>query len=117
MEILTDQRYRDVIRWSTNNGSYYGTFRLIDQHQVARLWGARKNNLKMDYQKFSRALRYYKGGGMLEKVDGQAFTHQFVCNLKQVTGMDPDELANMANGPPIVPRPWWRHSNNHYFRN
>lgn len=34
-----------------------GTFRFIQSDKVARLWGSRKQNNKMTYEKFSRAMR------------------------------------------------------------
>ena len=35
-----------------------GVFRIVESEKLARLWGARKNNEKMTYEKLSRAMRY-----------------------------------------------------------
>lgn len=35
-----------------------GVFRIVESEKLARLWGDRKNNQKMTYEKLSRAMRY-----------------------------------------------------------
>lgn len=44
-----------MICWTSNNGE----FKLLQAEEVARLWGIRKNKPNMNYDKLSRALRYY----------------------------------------------------------
>lgn len=36
-----------------------GVFRIIESEKLARLWGEKKNNQKMTYEKLSRAMRTY----------------------------------------------------------
>lgn len=33
-------------------------FRIVESEKLARLWGKKKNNAKMTYEKLSRAMRY-----------------------------------------------------------
>jgi len=44
-----------IIRWENRDD---GVFRIIDSKIVAQLWGCRKHNSTMTYEKLSRALRY-----------------------------------------------------------
>lgn len=93
LDILTDVEHRDVIQWEGVDGQ----FKLIDAERVAQLWGIRKNKPNMNYEKLSRALRYYYDGDMLAKVAGKRFVYQFVCNLQQLIGYDARELAMLVN--------------------
>lgn len=55
LHLLDDQNQRHLISWTSNDGE----FKLLDAEEVARLWGLRKNKTNMNYDKLSRALRYY----------------------------------------------------------
>lgn len=55
LHLLEDQRQRHLISWTGEDGE----FKLLDAEEVARLWGLRKNKHNMNYDKLSRALRYY----------------------------------------------------------
>jgi len=44
-----------LISWTSTDGE----FKLHNSEEVARLWGLRKNKTNMNYDKLSRALRYY----------------------------------------------------------
>lgn len=70
LEILTDREYRNIIYWM-NGGN--GEFKLNDPERVAQLWGERKNKPTMNYEKLSRALRYYYDGDMISKVHGKRY--------------------------------------------
>ncbi|PIO69733.1 Ets-domain protein [Teladorsagia circumcincta] len=43
-----------VVRWED---PIEGVFRIVESEKLARLWGERKNNTKMTYEKLSRAMR------------------------------------------------------------
>ncbi|KAF5274245.1 hypothetical protein FQR65_LT04362 [Abscondita terminalis] len=45
----------DLVQWTDYKN---GEFRLVQNRKVAQLWGERSNNPTMNYEKFSRALRY-----------------------------------------------------------
>ena len=50
---------------------------MVDPDEVARLWGRRKNKPNMNYDKLSRALRYYYDKNILTKVQGKRYTYRF----------------------------------------
>lgn len=64
LELLTDRSAREVIQWLGDEGE----FKLINPEGVAGLWGERKHKPTMNYEKLSRALRYYYDGDMISKV-------------------------------------------------
>lgn len=70
LELLTDRSAREVIQWLGDEGE----FKLINPEGVASLWGERKHKPTMNYEKLSRALRYYYDGDMISKVNLAAQT-------------------------------------------
>uniref|UniRef100_A0A182P3G6 ETS domain-containing protein n=1 Tax=Anopheles epiroticus TaxID=199890 RepID=A0A182P3G6_9DIPT len=93
LEILTDREHRTIIQWIGSDGE----FKLCNPEQVAQLWGERKNKPTMNYEKLSRALRYYYDGDMISKVHGKRFVYKFVCDLRELLGYDASELAALVN--------------------
>lgn len=55
LQLLLDSSNEQLICWTNEEGE----FKLLQAEEVARLWGARKNKPNMNYDKLSRALRYY----------------------------------------------------------
>ena len=53
-ELLSDDRYRDIIRWEQPD---IGVFRFIKPQSVAELWGRRRRRQNMTYEHLSRAMR------------------------------------------------------------
>lgn len=74
LELLVSNQHNHIIRWTNNDGE----FKLLNAEEVARLWGLRKNKLNMNYDKLSRALRYYYDKNIIKKVMGQKFVYKFV---------------------------------------
>ncbi|XP_059189313.1 ETS domain-containing protein Elk-3 [Centropristis striata] len=74
LHLLDDHRQRHLISWTGEDGE----FKLLDAEEVARLWGLRKNKHNMNYDKLSRALRYYYDKNIIKKVSGQKFVYKFV---------------------------------------
>ncbi|GCB72310.1 ETS domain-containing protein Elk-1-like [Scyliorhinus torazame] len=71
---LLDENKNDLICWTSKDGE----FKLRNAEEVARLWGMRKNKTNMNYDKLSRALRYYYDKNIIKKVNGQKFVYKFV---------------------------------------
>ncbi|XP_071841624.1 uncharacterized protein [Apostichopus japonicus] len=76
LELLGKEEYRDVITWQGD----YGEFLIKDPDELARLWGIRKCKPHMNYDKLSRALRYYYNKRILHKTKGKRFTYKFNFN-------------------------------------
>lgn len=93
LELLTDASCRDCIQWTGHESE----FKMLDPEGVAKLWGLRKNKPTMNYEKLSRALRYYYDGDMIAKVHGKRFVYKYVCNLKHILGYDAIELNNLVS--------------------
>ncbi|EHB02737.1 ETS domain-containing protein Elk-1 [Heterocephalus glaber] len=75
LQLLREQGNGHIISWTSRDG---GEFKLVDAEEVARLWGLRKNKTNMNYDKLSRALRYYYDKNIIRKVSGQKFVYKFV---------------------------------------
>lgn len=95
LELLTDKHNKHIIEWQGNDGE----FKLTNPEMVAQLWGERKNKPAMNYEKLSRALRYYYDGDLIAKVTGKRFVYKFVVNLKDLIGYNAEELAHLVSEP------------------
>ena len=73
LELLSDSRNAPSITWEGTNGE----FKLIDPDEVARRWGERKSKPNMNYDKLSRALRYYYDKNIMTKVHGKRYAYKF----------------------------------------
>merc|ERR1719331_3389945 len=78
-QLLNDpgQRYTSYIQWKNKET---GVFKIADPAGLARLWGIQKNHLSMNYDKMSRAHRYYYRVNILRKVQGERHCYQFLRN-------------------------------------
>ena len=75
LELLLNEEYKEIITWTNDDGE----FKLVNAEEVAKLWGLRKNKNNMNYDKLSRALRYYYDKNIIKKVLGQKFVYRFVA--------------------------------------
>ncbi|XP_031617176.1 ETS domain-containing transcription factor ets-5 isoform X2 [Contarinia nasturtii] len=73
LELLADSSNAEFIVWEGTNGE----FKLIDPDEVARRWGERKAKPNMNYDKLSRALRYYYDKNIMTKVHGKRYAYKF----------------------------------------
>ncbi|CAJ1072895.1 ETS translocation variant 3-like protein isoform X2 [Xyrichtys novacula] len=78
-------------------GGEWGEFVIRDPERLARLWGERKGKPHMNYDKLSRALRYYYNKRILHKTKGKRFTYKF--NFSKLI------LVNYPAGHPPPPAP------------
>ncbi|CDQ85352.1 unnamed protein product [Oncorhynchus mykiss] len=112
LQLLLDQSHKHLICWTSNDGE----FKLLKSEEVAKLWGLRKNKTNMNYDKLSRALRYYYDKtnmnydklsralryyydkNIIKKVIGQKFVYKFV-SFPEILKMDPAAVEmGLASG-------------------
>ena len=74
LELLSDSANAGCITWEGTNGE----FKLVDPDEVARRWGERKSKPNMNYDKLSRALRYYYDKNIMTKVHGKRYAYRYV---------------------------------------
>ncbi|XP_066439600.1 ETS homologous factor isoform X2 [Eleutherodactylus coqui] len=77
--LLTPEKNPGLIRWEDRSE---GVFRFLKSEAVAQLWGKKKNNNSMTYEKLSRAMRYYYKREILERVDGRRLVYKFGKNAR-----------------------------------
>ncbi|XP_078511547.1 retroviral integration site protein Fli-1 homolog isoform X2 [Lissotriton helveticus] len=73
LELLSDSSNAACITWEGTNGE----FKMTDPDEVARRWGERKSKPNMNYDKLSRALRYYYDKNIMTKVHGKRYAYKF----------------------------------------
>ena len=73
LEMLSDSANANIIAWEGTSGE----FKLTDPDEVARKWGERKSKPNMNYDKMSRALRYYYDKNIMTKVHGKRYAYKF----------------------------------------
>ena len=111
-----------LISWTSKDGE----FKLHKSEEVAKLWGMRKNKTNMNYDKLSRALRYYYDKvidqkktstlfciqNIIKKVSGQKFVYKFVqfpenFDVSDIKVLTPskhqmDSTSGGSTSPPII---------------
>ncbi|KAK2152230.1 hypothetical protein NP493_2501g00001 [Ridgeia piscesae] len=89
LELLSDSNNMACIQWEGTNGE----FKMVDPDEVAKRWGERKNKPNMNYDKLSRALRYYYDKNIMTKVHGKRYAYKFdfagLAQAMQPTPADP----------------------------
>lgn len=108
LELLTTENGSSCTRWE----GPLGEFRITDPDEVAVKWGKRKNKPNMNYDKLSRALRYYYDKNILTKVAGKRYTYRFdfraiVRAHKSLAGVDGSQVLSQIEAiqhPPVLKR-------------
>uniref|UniRef100_A0A674ND51 Si:ch211-265g22.4 n=1 Tax=Takifugu rubripes TaxID=31033 RepID=A0A674ND51_TAKRU len=96
---LLGQGEGGAISW----GGEWGEFVIHDPEKLARLWGERKGKPHMNYDKLSRALRYYYNKHILHKTKGKRFTYKF--NLSKLVLVKPPAAPPGLQLKPPAPPP------------
>nr|XP_039248059.1 transcriptional regulator Erg-like [Styela clava] len=73
LELLSEPTNAICITWEGTGGE----FKMVDPDEVARRWGERKNKPNMNYDKLSRALRYYYDKNIMSKTHGKRYAYKF----------------------------------------
>ncbi len=89
LELLSDPANANTITWEGTNGE----FKITDPDECARRWGERKSKPNMNYDKMSRALRYYYDKNIMTKVHGKRYAYKFdfagIAQAMQPAAADP----------------------------
>merc|ERR1712066_846834 len=86
-DLLKNDKYNPrIITWEDIDK---GEFRIVDSVLVAKLWATVKKNKKMNYEKLSRAMRYYYKQNIFGIVENKRLVYRFgskAKNWKPVSG-------------------------------
>ncbi|XP_053313764.1 ETS-related transcription factor Elf-3 isoform X2 [Spea bombifrons] len=75
--LLHPDSNQGLLKWEDRSE---GVFKFLRSEAVAQLWGQKKKNANMTYEKLSRAMRYYYKREILERVDGRRLVYKFGKN-------------------------------------
>ncbi|XP_069559330.1 ETS-related transcription factor Elf-3 [Brachyistius frenatus] len=75
--LMHPERNQGLMKWEDR---HEGIFKFLKSEAVARMWGQKKKNSSMTYEKLSRAMRYYYKREILERVDGRRLVYKFGKN-------------------------------------
>eukprot|EP00794_Sanderia_malayensis_P007216 gene7216-8024_t len=77
--ILQTPEYNHLASWIEFRPLH---FRINSPEKIAIMWGQVKGKTNMTYAKFARAIRYYYGKDIIEKVENQDFVYRFIISTK-----------------------------------
>jgi Ets-domain len=77
MVMLVDDTCRDVINWTGNEWE----FEVFKPNELAKRWGAHKDNPLMTYYKLTQTARNYYDRGIMRKVPNKLHTYQFMLHF------------------------------------
>ena len=72
----------ELIEWTCNRAE--NEFRLLEPEAIAIWWGYHKNKVNINYEKFSRSLRYYYDKGILRKIPGERYVYRFCIDPERM---------------------------------
>ena len=64
LKVLVEEQNTTIAHWVSKET---GTFCVSDPERLAKLWGEHRNRPEMNYDKLSRAVRYYYHKNLLDK--------------------------------------------------
>ncbi|XP_022074928.1 ETS-related transcription factor Elf-3 [Acanthochromis polyacanthus] len=85
--LIHPERNQGLMKWEDRRE---GIFKFLKSEAVAQMWGQKKKNSSMTYEKLSRAMRYYYKREILERVDGRRLVYKFGKNS---SGWKTEELG------------------------
>jgi len=115
LELLSDYSNASCITWEGTSGE----FKMTDPDEVARRWGERKSKPNMNYDKMSRALRYYYDKNIMTKVHGKRYAYKFdFAGLAQsMQPTDPSTAAAVGYkcaADTLLMPPYYRYHHHHH---
>uniref|UniRef100_A0A3Q0SGJ0 E74-like factor 3 (ets domain transcription factor, epithelial-specific ) n=1 Tax=Amphilophus citrinellus TaxID=61819 RepID=A0A3Q0SGJ0_AMPCI len=75
--LIHPEKNQGLMKWEDR---HEGVFKFLKSEAVAQMWGQKKKNSSMTYEKLSRAMRYYYKREILERVDGRRLVYKFGKN-------------------------------------
>ncbi|TNM89141.1 ETS-related transcription factor Elf-3 [Takifugu flavidus] len=75
--LINPEKNQGLMKWEDR---HEGVFKFLKSEAVAQMWGQKKKNSTMTYEKLSRAMRYYYKREILERVDGRRLVYKFGKN-------------------------------------
>nr|XP_057910931.1 ETS-related transcription factor Elf-3 [Doryrhamphus excisus] len=75
--LIHPEKNQGLMKWEDRRE---GVFKFLKSEAVAQMWGQKKKNSSMTYEKLSRAMRYYYKREILERVDGRRLVYKFGKN-------------------------------------
>nr|XP_054593840.1 ETS-related transcription factor Elf-3 isoform X1 [Nothobranchius furzeri] len=75
--LIHPDKNQGLMKWEDRQE---GVFKFLKSEAVAQMWGQKKKNSSMTYEKLSRAMRYYYKREILERVDGRRLVYKFGKN-------------------------------------
>lgn len=75
--LIHPEKNQGLLKWEDRRE---GVFKFLKSEAVAQMWGQKKKNSSMTYEKLSRAMRYYYKRDILERVDGRRLVYKFGKN-------------------------------------
>ncbi|XP_054546178.1 ETS-related transcription factor Elf-3 [Talpa occidentalis] len=89
--LINPELNEGLMKWENRQE---GVFKFLRSEAVAQLWGQKKKNNSMTYEKLSRAMRYYYKREILERVDGRRLVYKFGKNS---SGWKEEEVVSSRN--------------------
>lgn len=95
LEQLSESVNASVITWEGTGGE----FKILDPDEVAKRWGDRKSKPNMNYDKLSRALRYYYDRNLMTKVHGKRYAYRF--DFRALEQLQELQQSDSQSRPPV----------------
>merc|ERR1712165_261967 len=97
-DLLKNEKYNPkIIMWEDIER---GEFRIVDSVLVAKLWATVKKNKNMNYEKLSRAMRYYYKQNIFGIVENKRLVYRFGSKAKDWKPVGKSSKTQAASPPP-----------------